>query len=83
LNTPQGQYLKWARDNEFQSMLPKDVRNRNNATKVEAQPDLHPHLKEKPKVIPYTDTIFRDAAVEWLISTDQVSENSIDTLNYQ
>lgn len=65
-------------------MLPKDARSRHNATKVEAQTNLHPHLKEKPKVIPYTDTTFRDAAVEWLISTDQVSESDIntDTSNY-
>jgi hypothetical protein len=58
-------------------MLPKDARNRQHA-KVEAQPDLHPHLKEKPRVIPYTDASFRDAAVEWLVSTDQVSENVVE-----
>jgi hypothetical protein len=46
-------------------MLPKHANN---------QPRLDPHLREKPqkeKIIPYTDELFRDAAIEWLVSTDQ------------
>ena len=44
------------------------------ATKLE-QHTLDGHLGEIPKmerVIPYTDSIFREAAIKWLIATDQV-----------
>ena len=38
------------------------------------QQTLDPHLREKPeRVVPYSDALFREAAVEWLIATDQVS----------
>ncbi|KAJ7131123.1 hypothetical protein C8R44DRAFT_583248, partial [Mycena epipterygia] len=43
------------------------------------QKTLDPHLEEKPeRVIRYTDQLFLDAAVEWLIATDQ----PIDALNH-
>jgi hypothetical protein len=41
----------------------------------ERQETLDLHLRErpsKPKVIPYSDELFRQAAIEWLIETDQV-----------
>ena len=37
---------------------------------------LDPHLQERPQkehVIPYLDALFRQAAIKWLIATDQVS----------
>ena len=40
-----------------------------------AQGTLDGHLRELPptaRVIPYSDKAFREAAVEWLIATDQV-----------
>ena len=39
------------------------------------QSQLDPHLRErelKTCVIPYTDALFRQVAIEWLIATDQV-----------
>ena len=39
------------------------------------QSSLDPHLQERvecERVIPYSDDLFRQAAVEWLIATDQV-----------
>ncbi|KAN0113673.1 hypothetical protein V8E52_007472 [Russula decolorans] len=68
-------YLKWATENEFQSMLPKDAKNRRQATMKDTQQRLDPHLEEKPpreRVIPYTDDLFREAAIEWLVSNDQM-----------
>ncbi|KAJ7804259.1 hypothetical protein B0H14DRAFT_2383867, partial [Mycena olivaceomarginata] len=36
------------------------------------QQTLEPHLREKPeRVIPYSDELWREAALEWLIATDQ------------
>jgi hypothetical protein len=37
---------------------------------------LDNHLQEMPRkerVIPYTDALFREAAIEWLVATDQVT----------
>jgi hypothetical protein len=60
-------------------MLPKDAKKRrNNAASTEAQLRLDPHLREKPrkeKVVAYNDELFRDAAIEWLVSTDQVRKS--------
>jgi len=56
-------------------MLPKDADNRRKAAAANNQPRLDPHLREKPqkeKTIPYSDDFFRNAAIEWLVSTDQV-----------
>ena len=70
-------YYDWAKANNFSSMLPKDAKNRRDEVTAESQSRIDPHLKEKPvkeRVIPYSDDRFRAAAVEWLVSTDQVSD---------
>jgi hypothetical protein len=69
----------WADKNKFISMLPKDAQKRRREVQAasEAQSRLDSHLREKPqkeRVIPYTDDIFREAAIEWLVSTDQVRQ---------
>lgn len=57
-------------------MLPDDARARAQAA-AEARPtvqtELDPHLKarETPPV-PYSDSGFEDASVNWAIATDQV-----------
>jgi hypothetical protein len=56
-------------------MLPEDTKRRRENAKASSQTRLDSHLKEKPAkemVIPYTDQAFREAAIEWLIATDQV-----------
>ena len=56
-------------------MLPKDAQKRCRDAQADNQSRLDPHLREKPQkeiIIPYTDERFRDAALEWLVSTDQV-----------
>ena len=55
-------------------MLPKDARRRRDAA-ADEQTRLDSHLKDLPvkvNVIPYTDDLFRNVAIEWLVSTDQV-----------
>ncbi|KAJ7257844.1 hypothetical protein C8J57DRAFT_1074314 [Mycena rebaudengoi] len=43
------------------------------------QQTLDPHLQEKPeREVPYSDQLFRDAAIEWLIATDQ----PLDAMNH-
>ncbi|KAG2098456.1 uncharacterized protein F5147DRAFT_557572, partial [Suillus discolor] len=69
-------YNKWAGENSFDSMLLKAVAKRRNDTlKASAsQTGLDNHLHERPKaerILPYSDKLFREAATEWLIATDQ------------
>lgn len=55
-------------------MLPGDVAARKEKTAV-AQRTINSHLVEAKladKVLPYSDQCFRQAAIEWLIATDQV-----------
>ena len=59
-------------------MLPKDAEKRQNDAASEKQSCLDSHLREKPqkeRVIPHNDDLFHDAAIEWLVSTDQVIKN--------
>ncbi|KAJ7163410.1 hypothetical protein C8R43DRAFT_820665, partial [Mycena crocata] len=69
-------YRKWAEKNNFESKLPDDVETRKKAAaeaeeakrKLEQQ-TLDPHLREKPaRIVPYSDDLFKQVALEWLIS---------------
>jgi hypothetical protein len=58
-------------------MIPKDVAERKKATAAAAasQSTINDHavpLEPKAKVIPYSHELFQQAALEWLIETDQV-----------
>jgi hypothetical protein len=56
-------------------MLPKDAKQRRKEAEADKQQRIDPHLVEIPqkeRVVPYSDNLFRDAAIEWLVSTDQV-----------
>ncbi|KAF8238617.1 hypothetical protein L208DRAFT_1128051, partial [Tricholoma matsutake] len=70
-------YHKWCKNNHFVSKLPEDVALcKKEATHVEEeqQETLNLHLRERPsklKVILYSDELFHQAAIEWLIETDQ------------
>jgi len=62
-------------------MLPKDARRHCDTAAAHEQTHLDPHLKELPlkeRAIPYTDELFCNDAMEWLVSTDQVSSLSHD-----
>ncbi|KAJ7465506.1 hypothetical protein FB451DRAFT_1041499 [Mycena latifolia] len=69
-------YKKWATKSGFESRLEADVKARNaaeDAAKALHQETLEPHLRDKPaRAEPYTDQLWLDAALEWLIATDQV-----------
>ncbi|KAG1823289.1 hypothetical protein EV424DRAFT_1321203 [Suillus variegatus] len=64
-------YRKWAKEHWFELMLPGDVKARKeNAT----QQSINAHLTERKlakRVVSYTDRLFKQAAIEWLVSTDQ------------
>ncbi|KAJ6540238.1 hypothetical protein B0H10DRAFT_1719840, partial [Mycena sp. CBHHK59/15] len=78
-------YHKWAKKVGFTSALPKDQRAQKQKEAVEAlqsQLTLDGHLKEmspKEKIIPYSHEAFQQAAIEWLVATDQ----PIDTLEHE
>ncbi|KIJ12264.1 hypothetical protein PAXINDRAFT_54346, partial [Paxillus involutus ATCC 200175] len=66
----------WCKTNNFKSMLPTDVKARNAATAVAnaKQSSLNDHVRviePGEHVLLYTDKLFREAAIEWLISTNQ------------
>ncbi|KAJ7670970.1 hypothetical protein B0H17DRAFT_900186, partial [Mycena rosella] len=68
-------YHKWAKENNFELRLEADIKARKQAAdeahKLHQQ-KLDSHLRERPEsIVPYSNTIFRDAALAWLIATDQ------------
>jgi hypothetical protein len=61
-------------------MLPRDTKRRREQAEASNQTRLDSHLKERPvreMMIPYSDQSFREAAIEWLVATDQVRVGSI------
>ncbi|KAJ6538697.1 hypothetical protein DFH09DRAFT_930198 [Mycena vulgaris] len=67
-------YRRWAAKEGFPSALPGDRRAAAATEAATSQPTLKAHLKEIPPkevIIPYSDEAFREAAIEWLIATDQ------------
>ena len=77
----QPEYQQWAKENDFESRLSQDVEERAKAAGAELmakawlkQQTLDPHLQKKPdRPVPYSDELLAEAALEWLIATDQVS----------
>ncbi|KAJ7593826.1 hypothetical protein C8J56DRAFT_776467, partial [Mycena floridula] len=74
------EYRRWCKRNNFLSMLSEDSKARKTAADPNATPppppqeqshvDTHfPVLTEKP--VTYSDTLMEEAALEWLIETDQ------------
>ncbi|KAG2085776.1 uncharacterized protein F5147DRAFT_588786 [Suillus discolor] len=80
-------YRQWCKTNNFELMLPQDIKERKTVVAIAnvQQTSLDGHLQEKPStdiVVPYTNTIFREAAIGWLISTSQPIQ-AIDHLAFQ
>ncbi|KAG2097410.1 hypothetical protein BD769DRAFT_1369083, partial [Suillus cothurnatus] len=66
-----GKYRKWASEHSFESMLPGDIKARKEHT---AQQQINAHLTEcklDEQVIPYSNKLFKQATIEWLVATDQ------------
>jgi hypothetical protein len=70
----QGKYHLWVKTVKFESKLPSD-RKRLRAESEKQSQTLNHHLQEvkTPCAIPYSDKSFREAAIQWLITTDQAS----------
>jgi hypothetical protein len=71
----------WGEKNKFPSMLLKDAQkhHRDVQTVSGAPSRLVSHLRKKPqkdRIVPYTNEIFHEAAIEWLVSTDQVHQHN-------
>ncbi|KAJ7852112.1 hypothetical protein B0H13DRAFT_1643573, partial [Mycena leptocephala] len=67
-------YHAWTTKNNFESRLEADAKPRKAAEEFVwlQQQTLDSNLREKPeRVVSYSDKLFRDAALEWLIATDQ------------
>ncbi|PPQ85442.1 hypothetical protein CVT24_002947 [Panaeolus cyanescens] len=75
----EGLYRKWSKANNFESMLPKD-RQRKRAeladavlklqqTNVTSHFDVAPAKEPQPET--YSDELFKEVAIEWLIETNQ------------
>ena len=69
-------YDTWCKKNNFKSKLPKAVKVEVEAAEATLkQSRLDGHLQEvshKERIVPYTDALFCEAAIEWLVATDQV-----------
>jgi hypothetical protein len=68
-----GLYRKWCGSVNFESMLPGDVQARKiKATLInQTLDDKDLQVEEKNHSEPYSDKIFMQAAIEWLVVTDQ------------
>ncbi|KAI6005576.1 hypothetical protein EDD15DRAFT_2119247, partial [Pisolithus albus] len=73
----QGEYLKWSAANGFASMLPHDTKQRRKDATSSAQSvlgrqsSLEGHLVERDAVVQYSESVFHEATILWLIETDQ------------
>ena len=70
-------YHKWAKGANFLSKLPEDVKKRKAAEEEVMRMLDHDLREKKPSewVTPYSDKLFREVAVEWLVATDQVRKS--------
>ncbi|KAF8150423.1 hypothetical protein BJ912DRAFT_869674, partial [Pholiota molesta] len=70
-----GIYRTWCKTNSFISMLPEDTKARKAdlLQKLEqSQVNEHfPKARPEDKPVPYSDELFKEAAVRWLVETDQ------------
>lgn len=73
----QHKYHDWAQKNDFESKLSIDVKvhKQQKATENDSQSTLNAHLHKQPppaEVIKYSNATFTQAAIEWLVATNQV-----------
>jgi chaperone required for assembly of F1-ATPase len=68
--------------------LPNAVKQAKEAAEIDRdtqQSNLDGHLRKIPqqeRVVPYSDKLFREVAIEWLIVTDQVRNHSLISIRY-
>ena len=80
----QGIYLKWCKANNFDSMLPEDAKaRRTEAHEALKQTRVGDHFttidpaNDHKKLDPFTQDLFKEAAIQWLVETDQVCRRYI------
>ncbi|KDQ05464.1 hypothetical protein BOTBODRAFT_97176, partial [Botryobasidium botryosum FD-172 SS1] len=64
-------YLKWCKKNNFTPQLPA-MKKREAAASESIQQPITDFAVKVDKPVPYSDSAFRAAAIEWLTSTDQL-----------
>lgn len=70
--------MAWCKANKFQPKLPKYRAQLREEKAASQQKTLDPHLKEILKRLPpYTDQLYHDAAIHWLVENDLVSSISM------
>ena len=78
--TYHGVYQAWCKARNFASMLPDDTKaSRAAALETLLQTQVNAHFKvadPNDKPIPFSDELFKEAAIQWLIETDQVCTSS-------
>ncbi|KAF8803118.1 hypothetical protein BYT27DRAFT_7305410, partial [Phlegmacium glaucopus] len=71
-----GVYRKWAKENNFESMLPRDSKARRDAEREHlSQTLVEDHYtvqKPEDKPVLYSNELFKEAAIQWLVEMDQV-----------
>ncbi|KAJ6538627.1 hypothetical protein B0H10DRAFT_1856843, partial [Mycena sp. CBHHK59/15] len=69
------EYHAWCKTNDFESKLEEDVKADNkNTRRTNSRRNSSSSKPLKPaQPAPYTDELLLDAAIKWLIATDQVS----------
>ena len=69
-------YRSWCTKNKFISMLPEDTKFCKLQIKEKLQQtQVNNHFKKaqpENKPEPYSDELFKEAAIQWLVETDQV-----------
>jgi predicted metal-dependent hydrolase len=71
-----GKYRNWAKSSNFELKLPGDVKQQKEAAEKVTRTLDRDLVKKKltDRVVPYSNKLFRQAAIEWLIATDQVCQ---------
>jgi hypothetical protein len=74
LSHNQGRYHNWAKGMSFMLKLPGDIKKRKAAAE-QAMHTLDDDVIEMPpseQIIPYSNKLFHQVVLQWLVATDQV-----------
>ncbi|KAI6118247.1 hypothetical protein F5141DRAFT_1000282, partial [Pisolithus sp. B1] len=66
-------YLKWAASKIFVSMLPGDTKQCQVQAASSTQSSLDSHLIPRGQVLHYSESVFQEVSIQWLIETDSIS----------
>ena len=78
----QGTYLKWVQEtpgavNKLPEYLAEQCKKRDDNLKQTAVTAHFEKAERQEPILPYSNELFKEAAIEWLIATDQVSTLSL------